>query len=753
MESQPEKTVFVPRASAPRDLFQPGDVVGQYKVERVLGQGGMGVVYLAKHTALKKEFALKVLPALLAQDQSFVARFKKEGVMVGRLKHAHIVNVTDFGESEGKLYLVLEYVDGGSLEEWFEKNRRPGGGAPAAEVQRLTGQILQGLTHAHEAGLVHRDLKPANVLLEKTGEAKISDFGLARVGDEAEYRRAGGTASPFTGDSVTTTGTMVGTIDFMSPEARSMQPSDARSDIWAVGVMTYYLLTGKKPHGIAEPPSRLVPGLDPRWDKFIKVCLALDPAQRYQTAREAAEALRQIPQRSGGRRWLAPTIAAVLLLGGASAWLATRRESPAAPAASVAPVVATPAVNTEPVAVLPKPEAKPVPPEVPAGRSFALTGLPPGAVITHQERNHPVGADGRLLLELPPGPQAVRVKAPGYLDWAGEIGADEKVAEAAITLQPVPPHPVRFTGLPAQAQVKVADQTVTADATGTVLVELRPGQLTLTASAAKYEPLEQTVDIQADTESVPLVMKRLPPPAEVVVTLPDGTALKFRLVPAGGFFAGSPPDENGRQRNDLPRAKTDLPKNFYLAETETTQRQHRALTGKNPSTSRALGDETRPVEQVAWRDLTGTGGAVEKLNAALRRLGLPYQADLPGEIEWEYAARAGTETAFNNGSNLTNERDDPALNALAVYARGGASHDAPAPVASRKANAWGLFDMHGNVAEWTYGVRGKREPVLRGGNWKVGAVHCRAASRVEVTPETRPTDTMGYRLLLRPLED
>jgi formylglycine-generating enzyme required for sulfatase activity len=159
------------------------------------------------------------------------------------------------------------------------------------------------------------------------------------------------------------------------------------------------------------------------------------------------------------------------------------------------------------------------------------------------------------------------------------------------------------------------------------------------------------------------------------------------------------------------------------------------------------------VEQVAWRDLTAAGGAIEKLNEALRRLGLSYQADLPGEIEWEYACRAGTDTALSDGSNLSNERDDPALNALAVYMRGGRTVDAPLPVAKRKANAWGLFDMHGNVAEWTYGIRGRREPVLRGGSWKVGAVHCRAASRVEVTTDTRPTDAMGYRLLLRSLED
>jgi formylglycine-generating enzyme required for sulfatase activity/predicted Ser/Thr protein kinase len=768
MDGQPEKTVFVPRSGgATKDLFQPGDVVGQYKIERVLGKGGMGVVYLAKHTALKKEFAVKVLPALLAQDQSFVSRFKKEGVYVGRLKHKHIVNVTDFGESEGKLYLVLEYVDGGSLEEWFEKNRKPGGGVPPIEAQHMLDQILQGLQHAHEAGLVHRDLKPANVLLEKSGEAKISDFGLARVGDEAEYRKGGGTASPFGGDSVTTTGAMVGTIDFMSPEARSMRPSDARSDLWSFGVIAYYLLTGRKPHGIAENPSQLVPGLDSRWDKFIKVCLANDPAQRYQTAAAALAALRQIPHKSGGKGWWwAVAAVAVLAVAGVAYWQWPRsRPVPPAPvAAATQPDPLIPAaVSTradpppEPLRVETKAESRPEPKppqETPVIRRFALTGLPQGAVVTHQGRNFTIGGTGRLVLDFPPGDRGfVQVKAPGFMDWEGEVGGDEKQTEMSLPLQLLPPHPVRFTGLPAEAQVTVGDQTATADVSGAAMMQLRLGQLKIQVTAPKHEPLETMVEIQADTEDVPVVMKRLPPPAEVTVMLGEGTPMKFKWIPAGSFQAGSPPDEHGRQRNDLPRAKTDVPRGYYLAETETTQRQHRALTGRNPSTSRALGDDSRPVEQVAWRDVTGSGGAIEKLNETLKRLGLAYQADLPSEIEWEYAGRAGTATALNDGNDLTNERDDPALNLLAVYARGGVVQDAPAPVGKRKPNAWGLHDMHGNVAEWAYGIRGRREPVLRGGSWKVGAVHCRSASRVEVTPEARPTDAMGYRLLLRSLEN
>ena len=749
MDGPPEKTVFIPRSSiAPNDLFQPGDVVGQYKVERVLGKGGMGVVYLVQHTALKKHFALKALPAALAQEKSFVERFKREATMLARLKHNHIVNVTDFGESQGKLYLVLEYVDGGTFEEWFEKNRQPGGGAPVADVQRMVGQILLGLTHAHEAGVIHRDLKPANVLHEKSGDAKISDFGLARAVAEEEYRRTGGTAAPFQGDSVTTTGTLVGTIDFMSPEARNMQPSDHRSDIYAVGVITYYLLTGKKPSGFAKLASQLVPGLDPQWDKFIATCLAEDPGKRYQTAKAAGAALHQIRHARGTKRWLMPAVLAVVAAASVGVW-----QWRSHPALIVDPVpAAAPAVKTADAPEPLKLETKSAQPEAPAGRKFALTGLPVGAMVTYREHQHPVNATGQVVLDLAPGPQAVQVKAPGYLDWEGEVGGSETATEAVIPLQLVSPHSVRFTGLPAAARLRIADQTATADGTGVATMELRPGRVTLTATAPKYEPLELTTDIQPATATVALALKRLPPPAVVATTLPDGTEMKFKWVPAGSFYLGSPPDERGRQRNDLPRAKTDIPKGFYLAETETTQRQHRALTGKNPSTSRTLGDETRPVEQVAWRDLTGPGGAIEKLNDSLRRLGLPYQADLPSEIEWEYACRAGTDTALNDGNNLTNERDDPALNALAIYPRGN-SLDAPSPVAKRKANAWGLFDMHGNVAEWTYGIRGKREPVLRGGSWKAGAVHCRAASRIEVTPETRPTDAMGYRLMLRPLED
>jgi formylglycine-generating enzyme required for sulfatase activity len=284
-----------------------------------------------------------------------------------------------------------------------------------------------------------------------------------------------------------------------------------------------------------------------------------------------------------------------------------------------------------------------------------------------------------------------------------------------------------------------------------VSFELRPARLTVTATLPRWKDFALEVDVQQSTQSVPLTMEKIPPPAEVTVNLGGGVMINFKWIRPGSFTAGSKAGEPGQQRSDLSAVHKEFAAGFYMAETEMTQRQHRSLTGKNPSSSRARGDESRPVEQVSWRDITGNGGAIERLNAVLQKLKLEYEADLPNELEWEYACRAGTETTYNDGHNFVGDRDDPKLSAIAHYQRGAGSQD-PAPTAQLKPNDWGLYDMLGNVAEWAYGPKGKRDAVLRGGHFKIGPVHCRSASRIELQPDTRPTEYMGYRLVLRPQE-
>ena len=759
MDNPVEKTVFAARSQATGggDLFNTGDVVGQYKIEKVLGAGGMGVVYLGQHTALKKRFAIKVLPAQLALEKSFVARFKREAEMVARLKDTHIVNVTDFGESAGKLYLVLEYVDGGTLEDWFKTHAAKDSGLPAADVARITAQILKGLSHAHKAGIIHRDLKPANVLMEKNGDAKISDFGLARVAAEGEYKKAGGTYSPFGGgDSVSTTGTIVGTIDYMSPEARNMRPSDARSDIWTLGIMTYYLLTGKKPSGLAKNASQLVPGLDPRWDKFIATCLADDPAHRFQTADAVLVALEELQAKPAAQSNPLIPLAAVLILivGGVAIWKFMLAKPPEPEPVKPVPVAVGGTTTPAPVESVKAPVGTTpaaTGSEQPPARRLTLTGLPAGAQVSYRGHTQSVGAGGQLTLEGPKEPFPVKVKASGYADWEGDVGLNPATLEEGVPLEQIPAHTVRFTGLPPGAKVKVNDQSVTVDTTGNASLDLRPGRLTVTATLVRYQDFAQEVDIQQSTQSLALTMEKVPPKPEIQVDFGNKEMVTFKWISPGGFNVGSKLDDPGHQPKDLPFRHEEIKTGFYMAETETTQGQHRALTTTNPSYARK-NDPRRPVEQVSWSDIVGKDGVIERLNTILQKQKSEFTADLPNELEWEYACRAGTETSFNDGHDFKpGIRDDPKLNAIAHFQLGAGSAD-PFPTATLEKNAWGLYDMHGNVAEWAYGPKGKNDPVLRGGHYKIGPIHCRSASRIELQPDARPTDYMGYRLVLHPTE-
>ena len=269
---------------APR-LDLTGRTLGDYKVLRRIGQGGMGQVYLAEQLSLKRKVALKILRAELAANPTSLQRFKAEAESVAKVTHANIVQVYAYGEADGFPYIALEYVEGRNLKEYIARK-----GPPKLPVAlSIIRQIAAGLQRASEAGIIHRDVKPENILLTAKGEVKVADFGLSRclVADQQPL-------------SITQSGVVMGTPLYMSPEQVEGKPLDSRTDIYSLGVTCYYMLAGKPPfdgatpfevamkHARDEPPplGALCPDLPEGLCAAVHKMMAKDPAQRHQTGRE-----------------------------------------------------------------------------------------------------------------------------------------------------------------------------------------------------------------------------------------------------------------------------------------------------------------------------------------------------------------------------------------------------------------------------------------------------------------------------------
>jgi len=235
-------------------------------IESVLGRGGMGVVYKARHKALDRDVALKVLPSSVAGDLGFAERFQREARALAKLQHPNIVAVHDFGETDGLFWLVMEYVDGANIRQAM----RAGEIGPK-EALAIVPQICDALQYAHEHGVVHRDIKPENVLLDKTGRVKVADFGLAKL------MAPGGVDRTLTG-----AGQVMGTPHYMAPE-QVEHPADVdhRADIYSLGVVFYEMLTGELPMGRFAAPSGKC-DVDARIDEIVLRTLEKEREARYQ---------------------------------------------------------------------------------------------------------------------------------------------------------------------------------------------------------------------------------------------------------------------------------------------------------------------------------------------------------------------------------------------------------------------------------------------------------------------------------------
>ncbi|MBX7209477.1 MAG: serine/threonine protein kinase [Verrucomicrobiaceae bacterium] len=244
-----------------------------------IDRGGMGAVYKAKQLSLNRIVAVKVLPPALHQDKkSFADRFRREINTLAMLNHPHIVAIHDSGEAaDGLLYYVMEYVDGTTLLRRMER----GGMSPRQKLAAVV-EICEALQYAHDKGVIHRDIKPSNILVDSKDCVKIADFGLAKM------LTTEGEAS-----MLTATGDAVGTPDYVAPEViNGEHPVDHRADIYSLGVMLYFMLTGHTPKGVWEPPS--VAGADRRLDDVVNRALKHDPGERFQNAMDITGVLNDV---------------------------------------------------------------------------------------------------------------------------------------------------------------------------------------------------------------------------------------------------------------------------------------------------------------------------------------------------------------------------------------------------------------------------------------------------------------------------
>jgi len=220
----------------------PGTRLGVYEVTAQIGEGGMGQVYRATDTKLKRQVAIKILPPSLASDQDRLARFQREAEVLASLNHPNIAAIYGLEDSAGPTALVMELVEGEDLSAHIAR-----GPMPLAECLPIARQIADALEAAHEQGIIHRDLKPANIKVRDDGTVKVLDFGLAKAMDSAGTSGAGNTAnSPTLTARATQMGTILGTAAYMAPEQARGKAADKRADIWAFGVVAYEMLAGQR---------------------------------------------------------------------------------------------------------------------------------------------------------------------------------------------------------------------------------------------------------------------------------------------------------------------------------------------------------------------------------------------------------------------------------------------------------------------------------------------------------------------------
>ena len=700
-----------------------GQDIGRYHVIEQLGQGGMATVYRAYDTRLEREVALKFIrreeigPAYL--DQLF-KRFEREAKSLAQLSHPNIVKVYDYGEFEGVPYLVMEYLPGGTLKQ------RMGHPMAAADAARLLAPIARALAYAHHDNIIHRDVKPANILITRSGEPMLTDFGIAKI------------LSGEGGVTLTGTGVGLGTPDYMAPEQWTNQVVP-QTDIYALGIVFYEMVTGRRPFTADTPaavlikqmqdplprPQTLAPDLPDQAEQLLYKALAKDPHDRFATMELMAAALENLTRpadagaqtRVAGREDLAAATR-LARVAGAPATPPSGVSSP--PSGSVKPPAGRPA--TEPAAPSPK--------ETPS-QAFVPTVVMPAQTAA-----------------APAAPQApsMAAKAPPMVPvWVWALAGVTLVAVVGLVALGALILPKIFPASPVASPIP-------------------------TSALAQAAPT-RAPDLSQPSPAVPATSAVLSI-GSTRVAEKDGMTQAY--VPAGPFLLGS--DDAIARPDEKPRHITNLD-DYWIDLTDVTNAMFQKFTAATAYETEAakdgvgfayVGGKWVDVQGADWLHPQGPSSDIANLSNhpvvqvtwtdALRYCQWAGR-HLPTEAQWEKAARGRDGRPYPWGSGAPSVRmlnfnqENHGTTQVGMYIKG--------------ASPYGALDMAGNVWNWTLdwydeqyysgsppvknplGPLNGQMRVLRGGSWFDGEERVRTTARYPLDPHSRGSN-VGFRCASAP---